>query len=84
LRGGRESTWTKNQVTWPKDLLPKDIEKSRIISFGYDSGVAHSNTAEITQGSLENDARSLCSQLKVLRANDNSVNIINHSKDLIF
>jgi hypothetical protein len=73
LRGGRVSTWTKDQVTWPKDFLSKDVEKSRIISFGYDSAVVHSDTAEVTQGSLESDARSLCSLLNAERKKDGTV-----------
>jgi protein SERAC1 len=48
LRGGRESTWTKEGVVWPKEILLKDVVKSRILSFGYNSGVVHSNTAEVT------------------------------------
>lgn len=74
LRGDRVSTWTKDQVTWPKDFLPKDVEKSRIISFGYDSGVSHSDTVEVTQSSLESDARSLCLLLQELRTKDGTVN----------
>jgi len=73
LRGDRVSTWTKGQVTWPRDFLSKDVEKSRIISFGYDSGVVHSDTAEVTQGSLESDARSLCSLLNAERTKDGTV-----------
>ncbi|KAF2035728.1 hypothetical protein EK21DRAFT_84144 [Setomelanomma holmii] len=39
LRGGRESTWTKEEVLWPSELLKVDIKNSRIIGFGYDSGI---------------------------------------------
>ena len=60
-------------MVWPKDFLSKDVEKIRIISFGYDSGVVHSDTAEVTQGSLESDARSLCSLLNAERAKDGTV-----------
>jgi protein SERAC1 len=73
LRGGRESTWTKDGVIWPKELLSKDIPKSRILSFGYDSGVVHSDIAEVTQGSLADDARSLCSLLDDVRKKTNTV-----------
>jgi hypothetical protein len=73
LRGNRLATWTKNQVFWPEGLLVKDSEKCRIISFGYDSGVVHSDTAEVTQGSIESDAKALCSQLDAARVADGSV-----------
>jgi hypothetical protein len=73
LRGSRKMTWTKNGVFWPEALLTKDLEKCRIISFGYDSGVVHSDTAEITQGSLESDALDLCSLLTAERSMDGTV-----------
>ena len=63
----------KDGCFWPKELLSKDIPKSRILSFGYDSGVAHSDTAEVTQGSLEDEARSLCSLLDDKRKQTNTV-----------
>ncbi|KAL5387209.1 hypothetical protein DPSP01_003820 [Paraphaeosphaeria sporulosa] len=83
LRGGRESTWTKDGVVWPKELLSKDVPKSRIFSFGYDSGVVHSDTAEVTQGSLADDARQLCSLLNDIRQQTNTADrpiiVIGHS-----
>ncbi|ORY19555.1 Alpha/Beta hydrolase protein [Clohesyomyces aquaticus] len=72
LRGGRESTWTKDGCLWPRELLAKDIPDSRIFGFGYDSGVVHSDTAEITQGSTENDARVLCMLLDGKRKETNT------------
>lgn len=83
LRGGRESTWTKDGVIWPKELLSKDIPKSRILSFGYNSGIIQSDTAEVTQGSLADDARQLCSLLDDTRKQTNTVDrpiiVIGHS-----
>jgi hypothetical protein len=73
LRGGRESTWTKDGVVWPKELLSKDIPKSRILSFGYNSEIVHSDTAEVTQGSLADDARQLCSLLDDARSQTSTV-----------
>ncbi|KAH8725559.1 hypothetical protein GQ44DRAFT_726991 [Phaeosphaeriaceae sp. PMI808] len=46
LRRHRTKTWEKDGVVWPKDLLKDDIKKSRIFSWGYDSSVFHSDTAE--------------------------------------
>lgn len=83
LRGGRESTWMKDGVIWPKELLSKDIPKSRILSFGYDAGVVHSDTAEVTQGSMEDDARSFCSLLddkrKETNTTDRPIIVVTHS-----
>ncbi|KAF2682822.1 hypothetical protein K458DRAFT_341710 [Lentithecium fluviatile CBS 122367] len=83
LRGGRESTWTKDGVIWPKELLSKDIPKSRILSYGYDSRIAHSDTAEVTQGSLADDARRLCSLLdderKQTNTTDRPIVVVGHS-----
>lgn len=83
LRGGRESTWTKDGVVWPKELLSKDVPKSRILGFGYNSGIIHSDTAEVTQGSLADDARELCSLLDDTRKQSNTVDrpiiVIGHS-----
>ena len=73
LRGGIESTWTKDGVTWPRDLLKLDIPQSRIFSFGYDSAVIHSDVAEVTQGNLEDDAKSLCSLLHERRRDTETV-----------
>lgn len=38
----------KDRSLWPKDLLATDLEESRIMSFGYDSNIVHSDTAEAT------------------------------------
>jgi hypothetical protein len=38
LNGHRERTWTaSNGVCWPRHLLPQDLPRARILSFGYDS-----------------------------------------------
>ncbi|EXK76441.1 hypothetical protein FOQG_18819 [Fusarium oxysporum f. sp. raphani 54005] len=83
LRGGRESTWTKDGVIWPKELLAKDMPKSRILSFGYDASIVHSDTADVTQGSLVYDARELCSLLDAERKRTNTANrpivVVGHS-----
>ncbi|KAH6880446.1 hypothetical protein B0T10DRAFT_581738 [Thelonectria olida] len=35
LEGGPESTWTRDEVFWPRHLLPNDFPKARIFTFGY-------------------------------------------------
>jgi len=64
----------KDGYFWPRDFLAADLEHSRIMSFGYDSNIVHSDTAEVTQGSLESDARSLCALLSAERSSPDSVN----------
>ena len=40
LTGNRETTWTqKDQVLWPRDLLPHDMPDVRVMTFGYDADV---------------------------------------------
>ncbi|KAH7130806.1 Alpha/Beta hydrolase protein [Dendryphion nanum] len=40
LTGSREKTWThSNSVFWPGALLPEDIPRARIMTFGYDADV---------------------------------------------
>lgn len=71
---GREGVdLDKRRSDLAKELLSKDIPKSRILSFGYDSGVVHSDIAEVTQGSLADDARYLCSLLDGVRKKTNTV-----------
>ena len=63
----------KDGNLWPKDFLATDLDDSRIMSFGYDSNIVHLDTAEVTQGSLGSDARSLCALLSAERGTPNSV-----------
>ncbi|KAH6889711.1 Alpha/Beta hydrolase protein [Thelonectria olida] len=67
LRGNREKTWRKNGVVWPKQLLSQDIQNSRIMTFGHDARIVHSDPDEVTQGSLDTEAAMLCSQLQARR-----------------
>ncbi|KAB8067067.1 hypothetical protein BDV29DRAFT_163796 [Aspergillus leporis] len=41
LRGGRETTWKKKKwsTLWPRDVLPKDINHARILTWGYDANI---------------------------------------------
>lgn len=41
LRGHAFETWSKGLVFWPRDFLKDDIPNVRIITWGYDSGVAN-------------------------------------------
>jgi protein SERAC1 len=68
----------KDERLWPRDFLATDLENSRIMSFGYDSDIVHSDTAEVTQGSLKSDARSLCALLSAERNTSDSVYLYSH------
>ncbi|KFY59535.1 hypothetical protein V496_05647 [Pseudogymnoascus sp. VKM F-4515 (FW-2607)] len=41
LRGHALETWSKGSVCWPRDFLKDDVPNARIITWGYDSGVAN-------------------------------------------
>jgi hypothetical protein len=41
LRGSAYRTWSKGDICWPRDLLKDDISAARVITWGYDSDVAH-------------------------------------------
>ncbi|KAJ3455478.1 hypothetical protein MRS44_016960 [Fusarium solani] len=43
LNGGRLSTWTKNIICWPRDLLYHHIPRARVMTFGYDASVIFSS-----------------------------------------
>jgi len=51
LGGGSESTWTKDKVLWPRDLLPLEdgYRNTGIHSFGYDSDFKASNILNILE-----------------------------------
>ena len=43
LRGHNRNTWTKDDVCWPKDLLPKEkaLSHTRVLTFGYDANIVN-------------------------------------------
>ncbi|KAF5583303.1 uncharacterized protein FSUBG_13161 [Fusarium subglutinans] len=60
LFGNRISTWSKNGVLWPKQLLSQDLSKARIFTFGYDADVTKRNlNEEVTKGTMESHAADL-------------------------
>lgn len=61
-------TWTKNGVLWPKELLPKDVPKSRIYLFGYDTGITHWDQNEIQRTDIHSDADDLSAKLDAERS----------------
>ncbi|KAI1440073.1 hypothetical protein F5Y02DRAFT_363690 [Annulohypoxylon stygium] len=77
---GRADTTFIHKATgtfWPQDLLPKDIENARILTFGYDADVVHL-FQPAGQNSLSSHARNLLNDLVAKRddADSASSNII--------
>ena len=82
LGGGRASTWTKDGVFWPRDLLPNDIADARIITWGYDANIAHF-WASSTSNDIDNHAANLVNSVGGLRgppkATDRPIIFVAHS-----
>ncbi|OWY43833.1 hypothetical protein AA0119_g7283 [Alternaria tenuissima] len=70
LTGGRETTWThkgKKQTLWPRDLLPEDIPRARIITFGYDADVASFGLSVAGSNRLRDHGNNLASDVATFR-----------------
>ncbi|RDW66546.1 hypothetical protein BP6252_10181 [Coleophoma cylindrospora] len=72
LTGDRRRSWTKNNVFWPKELLPLDLPLARIITFGYDAAVVDLNN-EVSQSTMETHAADICDRLARLRLGTSAV-----------
>jgi hypothetical protein len=66
LNGTVRKTWTDadSGKFWLEDFLPKALPKARIMTFGYDSGLAFSRS----KAGIENFARDLLNRLRMLRS----------------
>ena len=74
LTGNRENTWTHKEsgVFWPEDLLSRDLEKARIVTFGYDANVV--NTFDMASTStLRDHGKSLVQDLTRWRLRSRTV-----------
>jgi hypothetical protein len=67
LNGTARRTWTDKDSGkfWLEDFLPEALPKSRIMTFGYDSGLAFSRS----KAGVENFARDLLNRLRLVRSN---------------
>ncbi|KAL4947648.1 Alpha/Beta hydrolase protein [Aspergillus filifer] len=74
LRGNIKETWTKDKILWPKDILPQDVEKSRILLFGYDSGITHLDQSQVQRTDIHSDADDLCARLGAERSRTKTEN----------
>ena len=72
LGGHWYSTWSKNGVFWPKDLLGEDIENVRIITFGYDSNVVKL-LGRVSRNQIHDHARTLVADLRRCRKKGDEV-----------
>jgi len=66
LERDQSRLWTKDGISWPRDLLPTDIDKARIASFEYDAKVEHFWSPSQANIELDNHARDLCTSLSQL------------------
>lgn len=84
LTGNRESTWTDKEsgTFWPAQLLPKDVPKARIMTFGYDADVVHF-WAMASQNRIGDHASNLVNSLAQLRerteTEDRPIVFVTHS-----
>ena len=67
LGGDPQTTWTLGNVFWPKDLLPYDIPKARILTFGYKAEIL-SFSSHPKKNAIEEYAKHLNTQLFSLRS----------------
>jgi hypothetical protein len=76
------TTWTKDGVFWPKELLPEDVSKARILTCGYDAQVTRFDADyELTQSTMESHALDICDSLAGLRAETSTVRaMISHRR----
>ena len=61
------STWKKDEVFWPYNLLARDIPDARIITWGYDADVAHF-VSPVSTNRVKDHAKSLSNALNGLRS----------------
>ncbi|KAG8526389.1 uncharacterized protein KY384_000383 [Bacidia gigantensis] len=71
LSGGRVSTWSKDGVFWPAQLLSKDINDARILSWGYNADVSSFWNPE-SSNKIEDHARLLATELRSQRSTPES------------
>jgi hypothetical protein len=65
-RGTRLGTWSKNGICWPRDLLEKDLNDVRVVSWGYNANITNAFRAA-SQESIFAHAETLLGDLAQLR-----------------
>jgi hypothetical protein len=61
---------SQDSVYWPEDLLSKDFEDVRILTYGYDSQVSHFFKGPANQNNINAHGRSLLNALELYRRQD--------------
>ena len=72
LGGHRYNTWSKNGVFWPRDLLTRDVQNVRIITFGYDSYVVKL-LGQVSRNQIHDHAQTLIADLRRCRKKGDEV-----------
>ena len=75
LQGDAYKTWThENHTLWLRDMLPAEVPSVRIMTFGYESAVAFSNSVS----GVDNKAVDLLNRLSAKRHDDT------HKRPIVF
>ena len=70
LRADMKKTWTRDQVFWPAQLLPKEFPDARIFVFGYDSSIVKGSSGKVAKTELRSNADDLGSKLAAERSKE--------------
>lgn len=76
-------TWTKDGVLWPAEILPKDVEMSRIFLFGYDTRITHLDQSKVQNTEIHGDADDLCAKLGAERLRTKTVSAPRQYEDVL-
>ena len=70
LSGDRERTWasTGENGCWPKELLPAQIPRARVLTFGYDAYITR--PGKVSQNRIRDHARDLVNELAGVRTTE--------------
>ncbi|CAK7206831.1 hypothetical protein SEUCBS139899_009637 [Sporothrix eucalyptigena] len=81
LNGTAKKTWKDpaSRKFWLEDFLPVSFPKARIMTYGYDSGLAFSSS----KAGLESFARDLLNRLRMLRSSPEAL-ILAHEADTFY
>jgi protein SERAC1 len=79
LSGDREKTWASGDESgcWPKERLPAEVPKARILTFGYDAYITRSGG--VSKNKIRDHARDLVNQLANARMTEEK-----NSRPIIF
>ncbi|KAI0434036.1 hypothetical protein F5Y09DRAFT_20100 [Xylaria sp. FL1042] len=74
LTGDRDKTWTAHaqSTPWPKTLLPAELPRARLLTYGYDAYIVRNSVASTTR--LIDHASNLLHDLTTNRASCNAFN----------